>query len=168
MNDTIVHLDRPASPSIYSPTRALEVFLSCIAISWSLVVVMFHSTMTSTPYAMFIAIAPEKTWGMIGIAIGIARLIAIVVNGNWRRTPIIRFVGASTGAVWWLAVTGLFWLAVVKDGANAFPMLGGYPVLMIFEFYSCYRCGQDAHALQSFSMTLPRRPVAHVRPAAHG
>ena len=41
------------------------------------------------------------------------------VNGNWRRTPGLRFIGAMTGLIWWLIISALYALAVQR-GARIF------------------------------------------------
>jgi len=65
--------------------------------------------------------------------IGILRIIALIINGSWKRTPIIRAVGAVTGAVFF---TLLF--------------LGGYLPAIVFavaDVYSGYKAGYDAGKL---------------------
>lgn len=134
-----------------SPTRAVEYLLAWCIIFWSGTTFIFSSVMSGPAYTFMIALAPEKTWGAAGVAFGVLRVAALIINGSWRRTPILRFIGAGAGFIWWVTVGGLFWLGV-RHGAAPFPMLGAYPVLAFFEAYSCHRCGQDACAMNSLSM----------------
>ena len=150
-----------------SPTRQVEYLLAWCIICWSATTFVFGAVMTGPAYVYMIAIAPEKTWGMFGILFGMARVLALIVNGRWHRTPLLRFICAMAGLIWWLMVGGLFYLGV-KNGAAPFPMLGAYPVLAYFEGRSCYRCGQDAKSQQSFSPASPRSPVAHAREVGNG
>lgn len=140
----------------YAPTRHAESLLAWLIIGWSLVMVGFDGSMTGRAYVFFAAVAPLHVLGSIGVLLGTARIVAIIINGRWRRTPLIRLIGAASGLMWWTAVTVLFWVAVVRDGLMPFPMLGGYPVLIMFEVVSCYRCGQDAYAMRSLSPAPPR------------
>ena len=141
-----------------SPTRAVEYMLAWCIICWSGTTFVFADVMAGPAYVYMMALAPEKMWGAFGVSFGLLRVSALIVNGSWRRTPILRFIGAGAGFIWWVTIGGLFWQAV-RHGAQPFPMLGAYPVLAFFEAYSCNRCGQDAKAMNSLSMA-PRGPVA--------
>ena len=62
--------------------------------------------------------------------IGILRILALIINGSWKRTPIVRAIGAITGAIFF---TLLF--------------LGGYLPAIVFaiaDVYSGYKAGYDA------------------------
>lgn len=148
-----------------SPTRAVEYLLAWCITCWSATIFLFAGTMDGPSYLYIREVAAESVWGAFGIGFGVLRISALIINGAWRRTPLLRFVGAMSGFMWWITIGGLFYLGV-KSGAQPFPMLGCYPVLAFFEGYSCFRCGQDAKAMRSLSFA-PRGPVAH-RGARHG
>lgn len=124
------------------PTRTVEHMLAWMIIVWSAAVVMPGNMMQGPNYQYLLAIADERFWGWSGIVLGAQRLIALYINGNWRRTPILRFVGAMTGMVWWLILSALYGLGV-QNGAPDFPMRYVFIVFIFFEGYSCFRCGQD-------------------------
>jgi hypothetical protein len=65
--------------------------------------------------------------------IGVLRVIALYINGSWKRTPFIRAVGAISGAIFF---TLLF--------------LGGFLPAIVFavaDVYSGYKVGYDAGKL---------------------
>lgn len=134
------------------PTRTVEHMLAWMIVVWSGAVAWPGSMMQGPSYQYLLVIAPEAFWGVTGVAIGSLRLLALYINGNWRRTPVLRFVGAMAGLVWWLILAALYWLAI-QNGAPDFPMRYVFTVFMFFEGYSCFRCGQDHAAARSQGVT---------------
>lgn len=92
--------------------------------------------MNGPTFEYLLVIAPEWAWGYMGVAVGVSRLLALYINGNWRRTPGLHLFGAMLGLIWWLIISALYWLAV-KNGAPDFPMLYVFFVFIFFEGYSC-------------------------------
>ncbi|UFW75219.1 hypothetical protein [Bradyrhizobium sp. WU425] len=129
------------------PTRTVEHMLAWMILVWSASVAVPGNMMRGPTYQYLLAIAGEGFWGWTGVGLGVLRLVALYINGNWRRTPVLRFVGAMSGLVWWLILSALYGLAV-QNGAPDFPMRYVLVVFIFFEAYSCYRCGQD-HASPS-------------------
>lgn len=142
-----------------APQRAVEYLLAWCIIGWSSSTFIFGGVMNGPVYAAMLAIAPEGVWGSFGICFGGMRIVALIVNGSWRRTPLFRFAGAAVGMMWWYTIFGLF-LLDVRHGAQPFPMLCAYPVFVLFELLSCFRCGFDAKAMRSFSFAPRIEPVA--------
>lgn len=67
--------------------------------------------------------------------IGLLRLVSLIINGRWRRTPTIRAVGAIISAMFFTLLC-----------------LGGYTVALIFvmaDAYSGYRAGYDSRNITS-------------------
>lgn len=124
------------------PTRTVEHMLAWALVVWSAAVAGPGEMLRASTFKYLTAIAPEWWWGYSGMALGIARLVALYLNGNWRRSPGLRFVGAMTGMIWWLVLSACYAVAV-RDGAADFPMRYVLVVFVFFEAYSCYRCGQD-------------------------
>lgn len=68
-------------------------------------------------------------------AIGLLRLVSLAINGRWRRTPMIRAIGAIISAMFFTLLC-----------------LGGYTVAAIFlmaDVYSGYRAGYDSRHITS-------------------
>jgi hypothetical protein len=131
------------------PTRTVEHMLAWMILVWSYSVAMPGQMLTGPTFAYLLAIAPEEAWGACGMFIGAARLVALYLNGNWRRSPGLRLIGAMFGMIWWVVVSALWWLAIMQ-GAQDFPMRKVAFVFIFFEAYSCFRCGQD-HASPSIA-----------------
>lgn len=124
------------------PTRQVEYLLAWSGLIWSLAVLKPGRILAGAQYEYLLAIAPEVLWGMVGVMLGVLRLVALAINGAWRRTPGLRFIGGATGLIWWLVLAALYSLAVQK-GAADFPMRHVLGVFIYYEAFSCYRCGQD-------------------------
>jgi hypothetical protein len=124
------------------PTRTVEHMLAWSLVAWSGAVAFPGNMLIGPTFEYLLVIAPEPWWGYSGMLLGTSRLIALFINGNWRRSPALRFVGAAFGFIWWLIVSALYAVAV-KQGAPDFPMRYVLFVFLFFEMYSCFRCGQD-------------------------
>ncbi len=146
------------------PTRSVEYLLAWVMIAWGLRVVWPGPVLVGPTYGYLLVIAPEVVWGALGIIVGALRIYALVRNGSWQRSPLLRFIGATLGLIWWLILAVLF-SAAVAGGAPDFPMRAVYPVFMFFEAYSCFRCGQD-HTAMKLQLECPAGPAQ--KDAGHG
>ena len=124
------------------PTRTVEHMLAWMVVVWSFAVAWPGNMMVGPSFAALLVIAPEQFWGWSGVVLGVLRLIALYVNGRWRRTPGLRLLGAASGMIWWIVLSACYWVAV-ENGAPDFPMRYVFYVFIAFEVYSCFRCGQD-------------------------
>lgn len=88
---------------------------------------------------------PEVSIGCsIGI-VGAVRMMALHINGNWRRTPWIRMVGAMLGAALFAFLAATFTWPYVNGLRETFPLMPGiFAVLSIFDIIAAYRAGYDA------------------------
>lgn len=127
------------------PTRTVEHLLAWIILLWSAAAFAPGEIMTGPAFVYLLKLAPEYVWGGIGVVVSAARLVALFINGRWYRSPTLRLLGAASGLVWWMLVTGLYW-AATRDGGFDFPMRWAIFALIGGEGYSCYRCGQDREA----------------------
>ena len=131
-------------------TRAVEYMLAWLMIGGGALVLMPGAVIVGPTSEFLLHLMTEPAWGIVALTIGLARLTALIINGAWRRTPLLRFAGAALGLMWWTSQGAIYWIAVVRGGLP-FPNLSIYPVFVFFEAYSCFRCGQDASALRSLS-----------------
>lgn len=129
-----------------STTRAVEWLLACLLIAWGVGVLLPGIVLDGDIYAPLVALAPEVAWGNFAVAVGSLRVGALYINGSWRRTPILRAIGAGLGVVWWIVLGGLYVVAV-NQGAKPFPFIMAYPVFVYFELLSMYRCGVDMNEM---------------------
>ncbi len=127
-----------------TPTRMVEHAFSWVMLVWGLSV-LADPLMLEGPHSAWgpmLTMLPAWAWGSTALAIGVARIVALVFNGHWHPTPEIRLVGAVWGAMFWIALIYCYHLAVVA-GAPDFPERRALYVFVAFEFYACYRCGLD-------------------------
>lgn len=124
------------------PTRTVEHMLAWMMMVWGGSLLLPGKMLAGPQYEYLVALAGEHVWGSLGVAFGAMRLVALVLNGSWRRSPGLRFLGAMTGMIWWIILSALYWVAIQR-GAPDFPMRYDFGVFVMFEAYSCYRCGQD-------------------------
>ena len=113
-------------------------------------------TFGNPQYAALAAIAREEVWGVWSIAVGATRMVALIINGRYRRTPLLRLGCSLLGLIWWLVLIYLF---VVTPQPNPEVGLSWYPVFVLFEAISCRRSAADAFHADAFR-GLPWRSIA--------
>lgn len=124
-------------------TRSVEWLLALLMVTWGVGLLLPGNTMALQSYRYLAAIAPEPVWAAWSISIGAARLVALYVNGSWRRSPLIRAGGAALGVIWWL-ILGFLLLNGTQGGPLPAALMW-YPVFCGFEFYSVYRGARDSY-----------------------
>jgi hypothetical protein len=82
-------------------------------------------------------------------AVGAARMMALYINGSWRRTPWVRMVGAMLGAAMFAFLSVSFTWPFFSGLRETFPLMPGiFAVLSIFDIIAAYRAGYDARRVQ--------------------
>lgn len=107
-------------------------WITASAMLMAFIQLIFSSDVTTAEWhQLFEAAGIERMIPIIGLGIvGFLRVIALYINGSWKRTPLIRAVGAIVGAAFFTLL-----------------LLGGYLpalVLAIADVYAGYRAGYDA------------------------
>lgn len=140
----------PNGSSAY-PDRMIEWLFSCMMISWGLwLLVPGWQTFANPQYRALALIAGEPTWGIWSVMVGVVRAGALYINGSHWRTPLIRFICSSLGLIWWLTLIYLFLLSPQENPAAGFSW---YPVFVVFEGISCWRCAADGWHTQAFDVS---------------
>lgn len=87
----------------------------------------------STPFG-----PPAAVWGLSALFVGVSRGAALLVNGLYLRTPIIRLISSFCSAFIWTQVV----LGLLKTGL---PMPGiiVYAGLVFADICSAFRAGMD-------------------------
>lgn len=142
-----------------SPTghgdRGLEWLFAALMVLWGLYVLAPLDTFRGAQYALMASIAPESVWGAFSLSLGFVRLVALWINGAWRRTPAIRVASSILGVMWWSALGFL----LVAGPEHAVPAGVVYYLGFIgAEIFSCWRSAADAFHQGTF----------RVRARAHG
>lgn len=126
--------------------RALEWLTSFALLAFAMTLALPGDTLASSPSFMgFLdagldetAIAMPLSW------IAAMRMAGLYINGAWRRSPILRMVGAIIGAgvFGYLSVT--FAIPYVVGQQPALTTGAGiYAVLCVFDLLAAYRTGAD-------------------------
>ena len=123
-------------------TRAVEWMLAAMMVSWGMGLLLPPPAFVGDDYRLLLAIGPEEAWGAWSMAIGGIRMLALWINGAWRRTPLFRAGGAVLGVVWWVILFFLFWFGSI-DHPRTIVFI--FPVCVFFEAVACFRSGFDAH-----------------------
>lgn len=105
------------------------------------------NTFDNPQYAALALIVPEEVWGAWSVAVAAIRIAALVINGRYRRTPLLRLACSLLGLVWWLVLIYLF---VVSPHPNPAAGFSWYPVFVVFEAISCWRSAADAFHADAF------------------
>ncbi|ACB24623.1 MULTISPECIES: hypothetical protein [Methylobacterium] len=95
----------PPAPHV---SREAEWLSAAILMAFALALLAPGATFSRPVFVNLAAVAPEGTWGMGLLGIATVRMIGLWVNGNWRRSPTLRFLISAVGALVWLWVARLF------------------------------------------------------------
>lgn len=142
-------------------TRALEWHCAFSLLVYGWAVLDPSSTFFDMPiYVVMKNIAPEFTWGITAMTVAALRLVALYINGWWRRTPIIRFVGASVGGMFWVAVGASMYFGAEASGQKMTAGLVLYIPLFFSEGWCVMSTGYDMIQEGLFGTRPPKRYVA--------
>lgn len=128
------------------PTRALEFFMAMVTLSWCLPVLIDPGILAnSVAYRFLLALLPASTYGVIGTTLATFRVIALIRNGAWKRSPGLRFAGALVGAQWWTVITACY-IEAMLTGAKQLPLFYVFPIFALAEYHCLMRCAADLHS----------------------
>jgi len=126
------------------PARKTEWIMAGFLLAWGVYTLMhpevFTNDGTRLPTAYMVSMVapissyPALVWGGGAALIAAARLIALLINGSWTRTPLIRTVMAMLSIfvitqIW----IGLFKSGVPNWGVVVYPFLAGTDTLSAFR-----------------------------------
>ncbi len=55
-------------------------------------------------YRLMLSVAEQQTWSMVLVAFGLARLVILLINGAWRRSPWARALMAFASCFFWTQI----------------------------------------------------------------
>lgn len=127
------------------PERVVEWGLAVILVNWGMILMRRDDVIAPDgPLGNILKLAPEDTWGIIATAIGLLRLVALVLNGSFYKTPLIKYApygrlaGAFTSCFVWMQTT----LALVKYGDISLG-LSIYPVFLVWDMFIVFHTARD-------------------------
>lgn len=95
----------PPAPHV---PREGEWLATTVLAAFAIALLLPGATFSRPVFVNMSAVAPEGTWGMGLLLVATVRGIGLWVNGNWRRSPTLRFLGAGAGACIWFSLSRLF------------------------------------------------------------
>jgi hypothetical protein len=125
--------------------RGLEWFSAVIMLGWGLTLVLPGDTLSGPQYAAFGRFGiTEDMWALAFGAVGLARLVALYINGRWPRSPYVRMVGSLFGAVSWAQVAYLITESTYFATGIAATGTWIYSALAIADLLGIARAAFDA------------------------
>ena len=91
---------------------------------------------------------------LAGVVLGIvstARIAALYINGSWRRSPMLRMIGAILGASIYSMLAVGFAFPFLAENSPLGSEAGIFLTLALFDALSIYRSGGDVRHSQEFS-----------------
>jgi hypothetical protein len=120
--------------------RASEWALACITLLWSLILLANPNLFVENPSLRSLgSMASQDVWVSGMLVAGGGRLVVLMINGAWHRTPHLRALGAFCSCFFWLEISlGLWHSGIASTG------LAVYPVLLLLDSYNVLRAAGDA------------------------
>lgn len=141
-------------------TRSTEWMLACLLLVWGYRLVSPEDFFDGPTYIVMASLGNEVTWGVAAMGCAMFRLMALYINGWWRRTPIIRCAGAIAGGSFWMLIGSLMYMGAHATGAKLPPGWAYYAVFFVFEGWCIVSTGYDMAKEGSFGKRPPERYVA--------
>lgn len=125
--------------------RGMEWFSAFVMLGWGVILISPGETLSGPQYAAFGRFGfTEEFWAWAFGAAGLARLVALYINGNWPRSPHIRMVGSLFGAVSWAQVSYLLYLSSAGIGHAPNTGIVVYGALALADLLGIARAAFDA------------------------
>lgn len=136
------------------PTRAMEWFLGLAMMLLGLVF-FYNAGLFAAypgPLAGLARIADQPTWAGVCFALGFMRIGALLINGLWWRSPLVRCIMAFLSAFVW------YWLSFGLVG-NVGISAAFLPLCFVFDVWNAIRCGRKV-GVSEFNHRLELRAEA--------
>lgn len=123
--------------------RWSEWALSYVHLAFGVALMLPGETMTSASYADLGRLGGETAVGLAFGAVGIARVVALIINGWWCRSPHVRMWGATFGFLAFLVLAVSFAASSLTAGALS-TAATTYAVLALVDLGNLWRAAEDA------------------------
>lgn len=125
--------------------RGLEWFSALVMLSWGITLALPGDTLAGPQYAAFARYGiTEPIWAGAFCGVGLARLVALYINGNWPRSPHIRMIGSLFGAMSWAQVAYLLTMGTYVETGVPATGTGVYGLLAMADLFGIARAAFDA------------------------
>jgi hypothetical protein len=91
-------------------------------------------------YVLLLAIAPQSVWALTMTIFGIARILVLLVNGAWQRSPVARAIMAFLSCFFWTQIV----LSFQPTFGFAFIMATGW---LVGDMVNVMRAARDARTV---------------------
>lgn len=119
--------------------RDIEWGLSTLLVAFGIAIMVLPDVFSNPSFMGFANHGfDEKTAGMGVTGIGIVWMGGLLINGSWRRSPLLRLGCAILGTTLWGAIEAAF------IASTASPSIAVYGAMFGFSVIACARCGRDA------------------------
>lgn len=131
--------------SLHLTDRSLEWFSSCVMVIWGATLMLPGDTLAGPQFEAFGRFGlTEDFWSWMFTGIGMARLVALYINGRWPRSPHIRMIGSAFGVLTWAQVSYLLTAGTFLKTGVANTGMGVYAALAMADLFGVYRAMFDA------------------------
>lgn len=132
--------------------RATEWLTSFILLGFAFTLSMPGDTLAGASFRAFVEIGADDATIAFPLAVlAASRMCALFINGNWKRSPILRLGGAIAGSSVFAMLAMAFYWPTLAYGAPISTGVGSYFILAAFDALSAYRSGADVRLGQQLS-----------------
>jgi hypothetical protein len=125
---------------IHLEKRLFEFAMTCIMLGEGIFLYFNAASIRESAFRYTLDMLSEATFMYLFFLFGLARLIAIILNGHWMPWgAIFRMGGAFIGALIWAQWCAALLVLKSKTGLPPSPGVVTYCVLALFEVVSMYR-----------------------------
>jgi hypothetical protein len=149
------HREKPLPVRLYLgihdhfPARRSEWVLAGILIAWGWILMKPTESCGGNPaWAQMAAMMSEHGWGKLAIAIGVFRLLALIINGTFSRTwygrwsPHVRALASFLTCFLWFQISFGLW-----NSDAATTGLAVYPGLLVLDAMNIVAATRDAASM---------------------
>jgi len=121
--------------------RQMEWCLAFGSLAWGGLVLANPEAFDRPFYAPLKRIGSAETWGAVMLAVGILGLVALFINGFWKRTPLLRQIASVIRMLMW---ANLFFATISIEWST--PAMATYLMISIMEVMAQNNAASDRRA----------------------
>jgi hypothetical protein len=88
------------------PGRKIEYLLACVLVALGMTSLTHPDMFKASPYfEPFLNLWPQSIWTAFFLGVGVLRLVALLRNGGWKRSPLVRSICAFLGCFVWIQLS---------------------------------------------------------------
>lgn len=124
--------------------RKLEWSLALLTLVFGVWLLHPSQSMSSPSYRRILAFASEEVWAALFVAVGVAHVIALQINGRAAWTPFVRVAAAGLNSQVFFGLALAF--AGQAPWLTAVPIYAGLGVMCLIAMgCAAFECGHEIH-----------------------